>query len=147
MVGIKIYLYTKSWKQCIQRTQHVSNKTWRKRSQNIHKICVKGKCTSFAKNNLFCFEMRHTFLYFFWDAFLNFCTQKSCPLAYGVCIFSKASVTAASEVVISSSDKYNHLPFKLAMKSQVLHIVCCNNNYFWWGCREIWHWSQLGVEA
>ena len=57
--------------------QHISNKTWRKWSRNMHEY-VKGKCTSFAKNVLIslntmfdkisgkgAFEIQHSFLFVF----------------------------------------------------------------------------------
>ena len=54
-------------------SQHVSNKTWRKRSRNIICEYVKGKCTIISLNRLMnlvlsdtgAFEMHHSFIYFF----------------------------------------------------------------------------------
>ena len=81
------------------RSQHVSNKTWSKRSRNIREY-VEVKHASFAKNILFRWKVLFKCvirfsLSFRWYAFSNFCTQISRPLAHGVRISSKASATAA----------------------------------------------------
>ena len=84
------------------RSQHVSNKTWRKRSWNIREY-LKGKRASFAKNILFRWIWKVLLkcviclsISFRWYALPNFRTQISRPLAYGVCISSKA--TAVSKI-------------------------------------------------
>ena len=88
------------------RSLHVSNKTWRKRSRNLREY-VKRKRALLVKNIIFRWIIWWTYwvkvlfmcgirfsISFHWYAFLNFCTQVSHPLAYGVRISSKASAAA-----------------------------------------------------
>ena len=66
------------WKACIICKQHVS--LLNRLMNLVVKVLLKF---------IICFSIS-----FRWYTFPNFCTQISCPLAYGVCISSKASATA-----------------------------------------------------
>ena len=75
MLRIKIYLYAKSWKWCVQHNMQKAGL-----SGKVLLKCIIHFSISFR---WYCTHFR-----------INFCTQICHPLAYGVHIFSKASVTA-----------------------------------------------------
>ena len=115
MLRVKIWLYARSWKRCVRRTQnngprfyHVSNYSSGKRSRKVREYCER-------KARIVCQErfisLNHLMnpvvkvllkcvipfsIYFRWYAFRTFCTDISRPLAYGVRISSKASATAGA---------------------------------------------------
>ena len=89
----------------LQTKQAIMEGTWVLWKEGAHRLRTPFYVAeSFGKpGGKGAFEIRHSFLYisFCWYALPNFCTQISRPLAYGVCISSKASSAAVGDWNIS----------------------------------------------